>query len=74
MQTELGKIAALLATTTDEATPLQRRLEQVGASCCYSALDSSCWLRCSVCYVLALARGATDRGFARVAASPKAGG
>ncbi len=32
MQTELGKIAHLLATTTDEATPLQQRLERVGRS------------------------------------------
>ncbi len=30
MQTELGKIAHLLATTADEATPLQQRLERVG--------------------------------------------
>jgi Ca2+-transporting ATPase len=32
MQTELGKIAHLLATTTDEDTPLQKRLERVGRS------------------------------------------
>jgi Ca2+-transporting ATPase len=30
MSTELGKIAHLLSTTTDEATPLQKRLERVG--------------------------------------------
>ena len=30
MQTELGKIAGLLQNTTDEMTPLQKRLDQVG--------------------------------------------
>jgi Ca2+-transporting ATPase len=32
MDTELGKIAHLLSTTTDEETPLQQRLERVGRS------------------------------------------
>ncbi|MCC6811507.1 MAG: cation-translocating P-type ATPase [Deltaproteobacteria bacterium] len=38
MRTELGKIAHLLATTTDEATPLQRRLARVSQMLLYACL------------------------------------
>jgi Ca2+-transporting ATPase len=38
MRTELGKIAHLLTTTTDETTPLQRRLERVSQMLLYACL------------------------------------
>ena len=42
MDTEMGKIAGVLAATEDEQTPLQRKLDQLGKTC-----PSWCWV--SVC-------------------------
>ena len=65
MATELGKIARLLATTKDDATPLQRRLEKVGRS-----LMLACLGVVVVVGLLGVARGATTSEVAPPTCSP----
>lgn len=52
MQTEMGRVAHLIQEAEEEATPLQKRLEQMGR-----LLVAGCVLICGVVVVLGLAQG-----------------
>ena len=51
MQTEIGKIAELIQSVEEEATPLQRRLDQLGSWLAYGALAI-----CGVVFLVAFGR------------------
>jgi Ca2+-transporting ATPase len=53
MQTEIGKIAEMIQSVEEEQTPLQRRLDQLGAWLVYAALAI-----CGVVFLVAFARAA----------------
>ncbi|MBN1311140.1 MAG: cation-translocating P-type ATPase [Anaerolineae bacterium] len=53
MQTEIGKIAEMIQSVEEELTPLQRRLDQLGAVLVYAALAI-----CGVVFLVAFAQAA----------------
>jgi hypothetical protein len=52
MRTQIGLIASMLQAVQEEATPLQRRLDELGKTLGWAAL-----VICGVVFVIGLARG-----------------